>query len=56
MATFESVHGEAITGKLVMFDRLLFKGYLGFMGGGEALPVTAEPRNSHLHLPPADRL
>ena len=33
MATFESIHAEAITGKLVMFDRLLFKGYLGLMDG-----------------------
>ena len=36
MATFDSVHGEAITGRLVMFDRLLFKGYLQFWGGGES--------------------
>ena len=28
MATFESKHAEAIRGTLVMFDRMLFKGYL----------------------------
>jgi len=33
MATFESVHGDAILGTLVMFDRLLFKGCLGLRDG-----------------------
>ena len=33
MATFESVHADAIIGKLDLFDRMLFKGYLGLWDG-----------------------
>ena len=33
MATFETVHADAITGKLVVFDRMLFGGYLGLWDG-----------------------
>ncbi len=33
MTTLESVHADAIIGKLVLFDRMLFKGYLCLWDG-----------------------
>ena len=33
MATVETVHADAITGNLVLFDRMVFKGYLGLWDG-----------------------